>query len=143
MPWSKVKPAMLFAIVPFIAAPAAAFDGASIQIGGRVPTLCEVRMSAMPGDVIHAGTNELGTMTEMCNSASGYTVTLNHPAGLVDAWVEVGSTRIPISANSTQTVIVDNRLPAFQERALRLVLAGQAEALSDFSLDAQPKGEIF
>ncbi|TDW59957.1 hypothetical protein EDF57_11186 [Novosphingobium sp. PhB55] len=127
----------------FPAASATAYDGASIAVTGRVPTVCQVSISAPPAHAIQTGANDLGTMRELCNSLAGYKITLNHPAGLVDAWVDVGGVRVPLSPTQTHTVIVDNRTPAYRERQLRLVL-NQAPAVDmDFSLEAEPKGAVF
>lgn len=137
--------AALLVAVAIGATPAAASDGTSFAIFARVPTVCQVSVNASPSLPFQAGANNLGVMTELCNSMAGYTVTLNHPAGLTDAWVEIGSARVPISATATHTIIVDAASAEFRERPLRLVLseddmAGGAIALS---LDAQPKGPVF
>ncbi|MBO9723329.1 MAG: hypothetical protein J7530_03020 [Novosphingobium sp.] len=122
---------------------ATAYDGASIAVSGRVPTVCRVTMAAAPAHAIQAGANDLGTIHELCNSLAGYTVTLNHPAGLVNAWVEVGGVRVPLASDRTHTVIVDNRAPAFRERQLRLILNQAPSEDMNLSLEAEPKGEVF
>lgn len=128
-------------LVPATAA--TAYDGTSISVTGRVPTVCQVSLSAPPVHVMQTGANDLGVMRELCNSLAGYRVTLNHPAGLVDAWVDVGGVRVPISPSQTHTVIVDNRTPAYRERQLRLVLNQAPSADMDLSLEAEPKGAVF
>lgn len=120
-----------------------AYDGASISIAGRVPTVCQVSIAASRMQSIQSGTNDLGVMHELCNDTSGYTVTLYHPAGLLDAWVDVGGVRVPISPNETHTVIVDNRTPAYRERPLRLVLNQTPDETMNLSLEAEPKGAVF
>ena len=122
---------------------ASAYDGASIAVSGRVPTVCRVTMAAAPAHAIQTGANDLGTMHELCNSLAGYTVTLNHPAGLINAWVEVGGVRVPLASDRTLTVIVDNRAPAFRERQLRLILNQAPSEEMNLSLEAEPKGEVF
>lgn len=128
-----------------VATPAAASDGTSFAIFARVPTVCQVSVAASPSQPFRAGTNNLGVMTELCNSMAGYTVTLNHPAGLTDAWIEIGNARVPISATATHTIIVDAASAEFRERPLRLVLSEDDTVDEDiaFSLDAQPKGLVF
>jgi hypothetical protein len=122
---------------------ASAYDRASIAVSGRVPTVCRVTMAAAPAHAIQTGANDLGTMHELCNSLAGYTVTLNHPAGLINAWVEVGGVRVPLASDRTHTVIVDNRAPAFRERQLRLILNQAPSEEMNLSLEAEPKGEVF
>jgi hypothetical protein len=100
-------------------------------------------MAAAPAHAIQTGANDLGTMHELCNSLAGYTVTLNHPAGLINAWVEVGGVRVPLASDRTHTVIVDNRAPAFRERQLRLILNQAPSEEMNLSLEAEPKGEVF
>lgn len=128
-----------------VATPAAASDGTSFAIFARVPTVCQVSVASNSSLPFQAGANNLGTMTELCNSMAGYTVTLNHPAGLTDAWVEIGSARVPLSATATHTVIVDAASAEFRERPLRLVLSDDDLHGGDvtLSLDAQPKGPVF
>lgn len=135
--------ALMGAIALGSATSATAYDNASISITGRVPTVCQVSITAGSDHSMVAGANDLGVMKELCNSMAGYTVTLNHPAGLVDAWVDVGGVRVPISPNETHTVIVDNRSAAYRERPLRLVLNQAPDAAMNLSLDAEPKGEVF
>ncbi|WP_165912126.1 hypothetical protein [Novosphingobium sp. PhB165] len=131
------------ALLAFTATSASAYDGTSISVSGRVPTVCQVSIAGSSARPIQAGTNDLGVMNELCNNLAGYTVTLNHPAGLVNSWVEVGSQRIAISPNDTQTVIVDNRAPAYRTEPLRLVLSQAPESATNFSLNAEAKGTIF
>ncbi len=127
------------------ATPAAASDGASISFFARVPTICKVSVASNTALPFQAGANNLGVMTEVCNSMAGYTVTLNHPAGLTDAWVEIGNARVPISATATHTVIVDAASAEFRERPLRLVLSedDMPDGSIALSIDAQPKGPVF
>lgn len=127
------------------ATPASASNGSSLTIFARVPTVCHVTIAPSASLPFQSGANNLGVMTELCNSMAGYTVTLNHPAGLTDAWVEIGSARVPLSETATHTIIVDAATAEFRERPLRLILSdddtqGGAIALS---LDAQPKGPVF
>lgn len=127
------------------ATPASASDGASLSISARVPTVCQVSVASSPSLPFQSGANNLGVMTELCNSMAGYTVTLNHPAGLTDAWVEIGSTRVPISATATHTIIVDAASAEYRERPLRLVLSDDdmQDGAIALSIDAQPKGPVF
>lgn len=137
------KGTAIFVAALFAATPASASDGASFSIFGRVPTMCQVSLASQTLPPLQTGGNNLGTLTELCNSVDGYTITLYHPAGLTDAWVDVGGTHVPISAMATQTVIVDSSTPAFRTRPLRLVLEGAPAANLAFSLDAQAKGMLF
>jgi len=120
-----------------------AYDGTSISITGRVPTVCQVSFASAPVQTIQSGTNDLGVMRELCNDLSGYTVTLYHPAGLIDAWVDVGGVRVPISPGETHTVIVDKRTPAYRETPLRLVLNQTPDTALNLSLEAEPKGAVY
>lgn len=127
------------------ATPASASNGSSLTIFARVPTVCHVTVAPGASLPFQSGANNLGVMTELCNSLAGYTVTLNHPAGLTDAWVEIGSARVPISAIATHTIIVDAPTAEFRERPLRLILSDddmQGGSIA-WSLDAQVKGPVF
>ncbi len=135
--------ALVGALLLGCATSANAYDGASFSISGRVPTVCQVTLGNTRMQSIQTGTNDLGVMHELCNDLSGYTVTLYHPAGLINAWVDVGGVRVPISPNETHTVIVDNRTPAYRERPLRLVLNQVPDESMNLSLEAAPKGILF
>ena len=115
----------------------------SLTISGRVPTVCEVGISSPSLPQFNGGSNNLGTLTELCNNVDGYTVTLHHPEGLTDAWIDLGDRQVPISSRATETVIVDNDEPAYRERPVRLILAQAPGGTIRLSLDAQPKGTIF
>ena len=144
MSGSGMKRFVLAGALLLVSATAAtAYDGTSISVTGRVPTVCQVSLSSQPVHAMQTGANDLGVMRELCNSLAGYRVTLNHPAGLVDAWVDVGGVRVPISPSQTHTVIVDNRTPAYRERQLRLVLNQAPSADMNLSLEAEPKGAVF
>lgn len=125
------------------AVPASAADGAFFAISARVPTVCEVRMASSAIAPITVGKNELGTLAELCNNVDGYTVTLNHPSGLSNAWIEIGSDRIALSPAATQTVIVNNDAPADRARPISLILDQAPASDLTLSLDAQAKGMIF
>ncbi|WP_395397542.1 hypothetical protein WBP07_23640 [Novosphingobium sp. BL-8A] len=135
--------ALVGALLLGFATSANAYDGASISISGRVPTVCQVSVAGSRMQALQTGANDLGVMHELCNDISGYTVTLYHPAGLIDAWVDVGGVRVPISPNETHTVIVDNRMPAYREQPLRLVLNQTPDESMNLSLEAEPKGAVF
>ena len=139
------RSAAVLVAIAAVATPASASDGTSLTIFARVPTVCQVSVAASPAQPFRAGTNNLGVMTELCNSMAGYTVTLNHPAGLTDAWVEVGNARVPLSATVTHTIIVDAASAEFRERPLRLVLSEDdlPEGSIALSIDAQAKGPVF
>jgi len=141
---SEIKRCVFAGVLLLTSATAAtAYDGTSISVTGRVPTVCQVSLSSPPVHAMQTGANDLGVMRELCNSLAGYRVTLNHPAGLIDAWVDVGGVRVPISPSQTHTVIVDNRTPAYRERQLRLVLKQAPSAAMNLSLEAEPKGAVF
>lgn len=137
------KGVMIVGAALLVSAPANASDGSMIAISGRVPTVCQVSVAAPALPPLQTGQNDLGTLTELCNNVDGYTITLNHPAGLTDAWVEVDGGRIPLSPTATHTVIVDTSAPAYRARPLRLVLDHAPVGPLALSLDAQPKGLLF
>lgn len=141
---SGLKKGITVLVATFAAtAPANAFD-ASVSIFARAPTICRVNMVSAAAPLhVQTGTNDLGTLVELCNNVGGYTVTLHHPAGLTDAWVEVGNSRIPISRTETHTVIVDADEPAYRERPIHLVLDQVPDGEVALGLDAQAKGLIY
>lgn len=122
-----------------IAQPAAA--GPSIDIVGRVATVCRVSLDGQAA-MAEPGEQKLGRLTELCNNVEGYRLVLVHPIGLEDAVVVLDGERISISADASRTVIVDSNQPAFRERELSLVLASGAEPVA-VNIEAQPKGMIF
>lgn len=120
-----------------------ASGGPSLNISGRVPTVCEVGISSASLPQFNQGANNLGTLTELCNNVDGYTITLHHPEGLTDAWIDMGDRQVPISSADKQTVIIDSNAPAYRERPVRLILAQVPSGTISLSLDAQPKGTMF
>lgn len=120
-----------------------ASGGSSLNISGRVPTVCEVGIASPALPQFNGGANNLGTLTELCNNVAGYTITLHHPEGLTDAWIDLGDRQVPISSTDTQTVIIDSNEPAYRERSVHLILAHAPSGTINLSLDAQPKGAIF
>ena len=120
-----------------------AWGSPSLSIAGHVPTVCEVGIASPAPPQFNGGANNLGTLTELCNDVAGYTITLHHPEGLADAWIDLGDRQVPISSTATETVIVDSSEPAYRERPVRLILAQAPGGPIRLSLDAQPKGTIF
>lgn len=128
------------AMLSGLAGPAAAFD-ASIQIFGRVPTICRVEIGGGFNPALTAGEHSLGQMTELCNNVDGYRLVLNHPAGLEGAWFVVDGQRVPLSG-STHTVVVDSMQPAYRESGIAIVLSEDVSNLQ-LSMSAEPKGMVF
>jgi hypothetical protein len=127
----------------FLSGHANAWGSPSLSVSARVPTVCEVGLASPALSQFNGGANNLGTLTELCNDVAGYTITLHHPEGLADAWIDLGDRQVPISSTATETVIVDSNEPAYRERPVRLVLAQAPGGPIRLSLDAQPKGTIF
>jgi hypothetical protein len=127
------------AALMLLAQPAVA--GTSINIAGRVATICRVSLD-QPATMVESGEQKLGRLTELCNNVEGYRLVLVHPTGLEDAFIVLDGERISISAGASRTVIVDSNQPAFRERELSLVLASGAEPVAVI-IEAQPKGMIF
>lgn len=123
-------------------APALA-SSATVTFTGRVPTICRVALSDAPPVILQAGDNRLGSTDELCNSVDGYRIVLNHPSGLVDAWVIIDGARIAINSGATSTVIVDSSQPGDGRRELGLHLARPVEGPLPLSLAAEVKGAIF
>jgi hypothetical protein len=128
------------AVALLAAIPGAGFAQAGVSFVGHVPVVCRVELDSAPAAALHAGDNSLGNMNELCNTASGYRLVLDHPAGLIDAFVIIDGQQVPLSASGTSTVIVDSDVPAERRRPLQLHLAQlPAEAASDFTLRAEAK----
>ena len=126
-----------------LASTASAADGVSIGIRARAATICRVEFAGTAPGQFRAGETPLGRMTELCNNVEGYTLVLNHPQGLIDAWVTVDGQRVTLASNSTRTVIVDSHIPAYRERQLSLGLSQDMQGSVPFSLYAEAKGVIF
>lgn len=120
-----------------------AWGSPSLNISARVPTVCEAGLAPPALPQFSGGANNIGTLTELCNDVAGYTITLHHPEGLTDAWVDFGDQQVLISPTATETVIVDSNEPAYRERPVRLILGQAPGGTIRLSLDAQPKGAIF
>lgn len=132
-------------VAGLLAAPgslAASSDNASLAISGWVPTICQVSFGST-APALRAGFNELGQMTELCNSIGGYRVVLDHPSGLVGAAVLVGGTRIAISPEASRTVIVDSATPASRVQPVQIILAEDAVIERSFGVRAEAKGATF
>lgn len=135
--------AMAGVISMLAASAASAADGVSIGLRGRVATICRVEFTSFSSGQLHEGENALGRMTELCNNVEGYRLVLNHPEGLVDAWILLDGQQISLASNSTRTVIVDSHIPAYRERQLSLRLAQDIDAPIPLSLYAEAKGVTF
>lgn len=116
--------------------------GPVINFMGRVPTVCRVSLAGTIAPDLGPGEQMLGRLTELCNNVEGYRLVLLHPSGLEDAFVVLDGARIPISANTTRTVIVDSNSPAYREHDLSLILAQDVGPVA-VNIEAQPKGMIF
>ena len=132
--------AMSVIALMLIAQPAAA--GPVINIMGRVATVCRVSLAGGSPQVAENGERDLGRLTELCNNVDGYRLVLLHPSGLEDAAVMVDGQRIPISPDSTRTIIVDSNHADYRDRNLTLLVADNTLSVP-VNLEAQPKGMIF
>jgi len=137
-----LKTALTAIVISLLAVTPAAAGSVSIGIRATARTICKVEVGAAAVPAFEAGETELGRMTELCNNVEGYRLILNHPAGLVDAFAVVDGQRVPLSATSTQTIIVDSNHPAFRERNLGIVLSS-AQPVLGLSLRAEAKGMVF
>lgn len=132
--------AMSVVALMLMAQPAAA--GPVINIMGRVATVCRVSLAGGSPVVANNGERDLGRLTELCNNVDGYRLVLLHPAGLEDAAVMVDGERIPISPDSTRTIIVDSNHADYRDRNLTLLVADNSLSVP-INIEAQPKGLIF
>lgn len=113
----------------------------AVTISGIVPTICHVDL-AQPTPRPAGGSFDFGTMSEFCNQSAGYRVVLHHPAGLTNASVSLGGTRVALSAG-TETVIVDADGPAITARALTLDTGNTDVGADRLFLQVEPKGALF
>jgi len=120
------------------AVPAAAHVG----IHGRVRTIC--RADIEPAEARPAQTGEvlLGRVSRLCNDVAGYRLTLEHPSDLAEAWFMFDGRRVPISAGSSSTLLLDSRNPGVGVSDLTIGLSRPA-ALSGLVLRIEPNGPIF
>lgn len=99
-----------------VVAPAAAFApgvaiGASqftLGISGFVPVICRARLEA--GIVTpQAGTVNLGTLNEFCNSPNGYRVHADYSAELAAGKLIVDGSEMPLGSNGSSVVSQSDR----------------------------------
>lgn len=142
---NKIGRIASIALLAVLAATPAMADVASssIAIRGVVPTICKVQFGNGMGQV-QGNAIDLGTMTQLCNDASGYRVVLHTPANLANATFVYGNHRIPLSA-SGETVIVDSNAPDWASDHAAIELGDGGVLPQDFALRvvAQPKGAIY
>lgn len=113
-----------------IVAPAAAFApgvefGASqftLGISGFVPVVCRARLEA--GIVApQAGTVNLGTLSEFCNSPNGYRVHADYSAELAAGKLIVDGSALPLDAEGSSVITQSDRA-AIDSHDLQLELPG-------------------
>lgn len=112
-----------------------------VTISGVVPTICYVGL-AQPVPRYQGQLIDFGTMREFCNQSTGYRVVLHHPAGLADASVLLGGTRVALSPG-TETVIVNADGPAITARDLTLYTGASVVGADQLFLQVEPKGALF
>lgn len=133
---------ILVAVATLCATPAYAAAASSFTVTGVVPTVCR---ASIDGDFspLHAGLNDLGRITELCNDVDGYRLVLSHPAGVEDASMLIDGQQIAIEPDAVETVLVDSNVPADRQRHLQLVLGDSVPDLTRLTIYAEPKGIRF
>lgn len=120
---------------------AAASDVAKFRLTAVVKTVCRLEFNDMSApqstDIV-----ELGQVTQLCNSRSGYRVTMSHPTNMGGATLVLGGQTIPLS-NGSETVIVDENHAALRVSDAELHLNNSGVPLSNLSFRIEPKGAIF
>ena len=82
----------------------------SVQVSGRVPTVCRVELT-YADPKLFAKYEEAGTIERFCNSSAGYQLVAYHPKTFKGSF-EFGGRYIP-AANSPYTVLEEIRGPTF------------------------------
>ena len=138
--------AAALAVIALLAgAPAQADQGASstvsttISIRAFVPVICRVELTGSPGQPDSQGVVPLGVANEFCNSAAGYRVLLQHPAGLNDAAVFRNGVRIPLSSGG-ETVLTDSHTAHLEQLTLALDPGDQPELFTSLGVRIESKG---
>lgn len=99
-----------------LAAPATAFAPGitlaasqfTVDIVGFVPVICRASVDATVVSP-SAGTVQLGSLKEFCNSPNGYKVHADYSPGLAQAKLIVGGRQVPLRKAGTSVVSQSNR----------------------------------
>ena len=99
-----------------LAAPATAYAPAisvvasqfTVDIVGFVPVICRATVDATTVSP-SAGTVQLGSLKEFCNSPNGYRVHADYSPGLAQAKLVVGGRQVPLRKAGTSVVSFSNR----------------------------------
>jgi hypothetical protein len=99
-----------------LAAPATAYAPAisvvasqfTVDIVGFVPVICRATVDATTVSP-SAGTVQLGSLKEFCNSPNGYRVHADYSPGLAQAKLVVGGRQVPLRKAGTSVVAQSNR----------------------------------
>lgn len=102
--------------VAALAAPAAAFDHNvalassryTIGISGFVPVICRASVTATSVTPA-AGTVQLGSLNEFCNSPRGYRVHADYSPSLAQAKILVDGVPVPLHKDGTSVISRSNR----------------------------------
>lgn len=111
----------------------------TITIRAFVPVICHVELLGSPGAPNGDGIVPLGVAEEFCNSAAGYRVLIQHPAGLVDAAVYRNGVRIPLSPGG-ETVLTDSNQADLEQLSLALDPGNQPELFTSLGVRIESKG---
>ena len=123
-------------MIAFLASIPAQLHAGQIGISMSVPLFC--RAAIIPSGGPQDGTvRNVGILREACNSATGYTVIVQHPEGLENAHFLIsgdnGVERIDLSP-SGYTILTSSSIPNRQTRQLSIELASPDQQIPWISL---------
>lgn len=118
----------------------AATERASFRLTSTVHTICRVNFGSEAS--ADDGRIAFGMVEQLCNSRTGFRVTLVHPVNMQGASFMMGSRRVPLSAGN-ETVIIDENHPVFNVAAAELDLGDARQDVPALSFRVEPKGPVY
>lgn len=136
----KLLVSLIAVMLPLGSPVTAETQRASFRLGGTVHTICRVSFGG-EGQVAQ-NRIDFGAVQQLCNSRTGFRVTMMHPANMEGATFTIGGRRVPLSQGN-ETVIIDENHPIFTAQAAELDLGSASSAPPALSFRVEPKGVVY